>query len=63
MEVGMIVNHRCKKHRCKRVTREEDSDLIWAGQRLHFETMGIQLTTEYMTGYTPVVGTSASALG
>ena len=40
----------------------EDSDLIWAGQCLHFEPMEIQPTTEHMSGHTPVFGTSASAL-
>jgi hypothetical protein len=57
MDVGMIIDHRCK-----RVTWEDDSDLIWAGQRLHFELMEIQPTTEYTFGNTPGVGTKAGAL-
>ena len=40
----------------------DDSDLIWAGQRLHFEPMEIQPTTEYTFGHTAGVGTLESDL-
>ena len=44
------------------MTREDDSGIIWAGQRFHFEQIKIPPTTENMSGYTAAVGTSASAL-
>lgn len=42
---------------------ERMMDIIWAGQRLHFEPIEVQPTTEDTSEYTPVVDTSASALG
>ena len=49
------------RHRCKRVTWEDEIKLIWAGQRLNFEPMEIQPTTEHTSWDTPVVCTPAGA--
>ena len=56
IDVPVIIHHRCR-----RVVQEEDSDLIWARQRLNLEQTEIKPTTEYKSGYTRVVRSSAGA--